>query len=260
MLSGLAILLAALMPAFREATAAEERLRASAQAERAERARANAEASERDEAAERAQKAKTEAEAAAAERQKREQIIAEFSTAAFMKSLNSIDGLIRQEAWEEARAEHEQYRLELGPLLSYRGSQKDVVAASRRLSKQDGLISRGLERRGEQQRIASEQRQIESAIPARVLFSEFDANEIRANQAYKGKEVRVRGSIESIATDILGTPYLTLKTNSIFSVQAMFAKTDESRLANLSPGEMVIVRCTCGGKFGNVLLRNCGLE
>jgi len=101
---------------------------------------------------------------------------------------------------------------------------------------------------------------VDDTVDAATLFQAFNRNEIAANQAHKGRLLRVYGAIDRIATDILDTPYITFDTGPIMSVQAFFAKADAAGLANLSPGQHVTVVCRCAGKFGNVLLRNCALQ
>ena len=63
-----------------------------------------------------------------------------------------------------------------------------------------------------------------------------------------------------IATDVLGTPYVTLDTNSLFSVQAMFQRSAEAQLAGLNAGQRITVDCRCDGKLMDVYLSDCKLD
>lgn len=99
-------------------------------------------------------------------------------------------------------------------------------------------------------------------VTAAKLVGEYDANEVSADQSYKGDRWIVTGRIDRIAKDIMDTPYITLESNSsgITSFQAMFEKGDEQSLARLSKGASVKVECTITGKMMNVLGRQCSLR
>lgn len=96
-------------------------------------------------------------------------------------------------------------------------------------------------------------------ISAQELFAAFDANEIAAGERFKNTKVRVSGTIEDIGTDLLGTPYITLATSGIWSVQAMFPRNAKSQLASLAKGQPQTVRCDSASKFGSIILRGCSL-
>ncbi len=69
------------------------------------------------------------------------------------------------------------------------------------------------------------------------------------------------GTIENIGKDILGTMYVSLKTdNVIFSVQCMFDDEHTSEVANASQGQQVTIKGRCDGKFGNIVLRDCSFQ
>jgi hypothetical protein len=98
-------------------------------------------------------------------------------------------------------------------------------------------------------------------VSARELFAAFEANEVAANIRYKGQSLAVSGRASRIATDLLDMPYVDLDVGSpIFSVQAMFSRSDAATLAALRVGQQVIVVGRCDGKFGNVLLRDASLS
>ncbi len=94
-----------------------------------------------------------------------------------------------------------------------------------------------------------------------TLFSEYEANEVRADEKYKGKRIQVSGYVDSIGKDIVDDIYITLKTkNPIFKVQCFFDKSQTNALASLKKDSFVMVTCRCNGKFGNVLLKDCALR
>ncbi|GIW90596.1 MAG: hypothetical protein KatS3mg109_1028 [Pirellulaceae bacterium] len=112
----------------------------------------------------------------------------------------------------------------------------------------------------------SVQQDISNAVPtvhvtATQLVDDYKANEIAADEKYKGEVIVVSGTIESIGTDIWGTMYVTLMTgNPIVSVQCMFADKYKSQLANVRRGQYVTIKGRCEGKHLNVLLRGCSFK
>ncbi len=98
-------------------------------------------------------------------------------------------------------------------------------------------------------------------ITAMELFDAFMDNELKANQAYKGKYIAVQGAVESIGEDIVGDPYVALNTgNPILKVQCMLNKSETGKAANLQKGQQIIIQGNCAGKFGNVLIRSCSIK
>ena len=92
------------------------------------------------------------------------------------------------------------------------------------------------------------------------LYAYYGENEVDAARTLKGIEILVTGKIEKIGKDILDVPYVTLcgeKRTSIFGVQCVFTKADESQLAKLSRGDTIVISGTDDGKLGNVILRAC---
>ena len=98
-------------------------------------------------------------------------------------------------------------------------------------------------------------------ITADALLQAYEANQLAADRDYRDQIMLVNGTVESIADDFLGTPYVTLTTGSgLWSVHAMFERDqDEGRLADLTKGQPLTVQCRVDGKFGNVILRECSI-
>ncbi len=99
-------------------------------------------------------------------------------------------------------------------------------------------------------------------IPAATLLKEYQANEVAADQAYRGRHILVKGVVDHIGKDLLDQAYVSLKGGekyAIFSVQAYFAKNSDSALASLRPGHVVLLYGKCRGKSLNVLLDDCQL-
>jgi hypothetical protein len=100
-------------------------------------------------------------------------------------------------------------------------------------------------------------------ITAPVLVAEYEANEIAADEKYKGRRLQVTGVIDSIAKDIIDSMYVSLDSGQEFgitNVQCFFDDSEGKYLASLSKGRSLTVTCKCDGKFGNVLLRECEIN
>ena len=98
-------------------------------------------------------------------------------------------------------------------------------------------------------------------IDASRIVKEYEANEVAADDRYKGKEMIFTGKVGRIGKDILDTPYVTLdEVDSGFrSVQAFFGHGDLPKLALLSKGQVVNVAGTCDGLTVNVLVKDSRL-
>ncbi len=98
-------------------------------------------------------------------------------------------------------------------------------------------------------------------IAAKTLFSDYESNEVAADQKFKGKTLLVTGTVEDIKKDLMNRMYLTLTGDGPFAnVQCFFAQSHESQLAGLRKGVSVSVKGQCDGKMMNVLMRGCTLE
>ncbi len=96
-------------------------------------------------------------------------------------------------------------------------------------------------------------------ITAQQLYSDYDANEIAADQKYKGKLLKVTGVINSIGTDILGDPYIVLTGGGeyeVWGVQCTFPNTKswKDKIATMEKGETWHIKGKCTGYLINVLL------
>lgn len=100
-------------------------------------------------------------------------------------------------------------------------------------------------------------------VTAAKLYADYEANEVGADQKYKGKVVEVSGLIDSIGKDILDTPFVALSNGqqySVFNVQCMFAKDDEAKLSGLVKGRSITLRGEVSGKLGGVIVRGCSIK
>ena len=93
-------------------------------------------------------------------------------------------------------------------------------------------------------------------VSARKLYEEYNANEIAADEKYKGKIIQVTGIIRDIGNDIMDNAYITLIGDQYFGdIQCYFR--EKSIVAGLSKGNRIIVMGSCSGLMMNVHLNNC---
>lgn len=99
-------------------------------------------------------------------------------------------------------------------------------------------------------------------VSATTLFQDYKANEVAADQKYKGKILRVSGTIDNIGKDILDNMYVSLKVGqySILGVQCFFADSHKSKLVSLRKEQQLTVVGRCDGKFGNIPIKDCLIE
>jgi len=111
---------------------------------------------------------------------------------------------------------------------------------------------------------ASPQNASSETVHAGKLVIDFEGNEVRANQMYGGKRIRINGTVNSI--EILKDGRITLTFHSpamgYAHTRCYFNRSQSSRLAQLSGGQEAIVEGTVRGfsvnpARGYVELENC---
>ena len=100
-----------------------------------------------------------------------------------------------------------------------------------------------------------------TAVAAVSLAAAYGANEIAADQKFKGKRLAISGTVEGVGRDLLNSMFVTLAgpPDSFREVQCFFGDELRGQLAQLSPGQSITVAGRCDGLFGNVLIRDCRL-
>lgn len=135
-------------------------------------------------------------------------------------------------------------------------------------------INAALTARAEAEKQAEQQRQDETAqqtqsqetyvvVTAERLLADFEANEVNAEQIYKGKKLKITGTVETVAKDILDNTYVTLSSGQDFgwSVQCYFSDKDEiQKLAALQKGDTITVIGKYDDFLLNVLVKGCVLS
>ena len=92
------------------------------------------------------------------------------------------------------------------------------------------------------------------AITAEDLYAAYDANEIAADKLYKGKKLRITGTVVDIGKDIRDNAYITLYTGRYaFSIQCYFKGNQLDAIAMLEKDQVVTVVGLCDGqdRIGN---------
>lgn len=109
---------------------------------------------------------------------------------------------------------------------------------------------------------AAKMRTHANAIPAATLWKDFDANEVAAEDKYKGKVIAVKGTISSITTSPMGYPQVTFSGDKygLNNVVCEFSKDDKGQIAKLKKGEKITLTGTCQGMvIKSVYIRNAKL-
>lgn len=97
---------------------------------------------------------------------------------------------------------------------------------------------------------------------AREIFLEYTANEIAADQKYKGSRLIVGGTIAKIALDLGGNPYVLLEVpgSTEAAVRLGFPKTAIQGLSTLAAGQSAMFLCSGEGMSGWAVRVSCWQE
>ncbi len=130
-------------------------------------------------------------------------------------------------------------------------------------AKQDNIAAakRNVDELAEKTAADAKIRRDSPTFPASQVVGNYDANEVAADEALKGRYFKVSGDVDRVGKDILGNSYLTLKSGegTFRSVQCFFDEKRMRELAALRPGVHVTVFGKCDGLMANVLMRECEL-
>lgn len=99
-------------------------------------------------------------------------------------------------------------------------------------------------------------------VTALKLWNAYDANEVAADNAYKGQSLLVTGSVASIDKDMFDNVVLHLKSpNEFMNTQATLEDSEKSIAASLAKGSKVALLCTGGGRIiGTPMLSDCTIK
>jgi len=97
-----------------------------------------------------------------------------------------------------------------------------------------------------------------NTITATQLIAEYEANEVSADNTFKGKTFYVAGTVLDIKKDILGKIYVILDGGNIIRrVQCYFE--DAETAGKMSKGMEVTFKGKCSGLMMNVVMKECEL-
>lgn len=98
----------------------------------------------------------------------------------------------------------------------------------------------------------------DQTITAANLTANYEENEVRADENFKGKTFFVEGTVRDIKKDIMDDIYVILDGGQMFrSVQCYF--DDKNSASQLQKGMRVTFQGKCDGLMMNVLMKNCVL-
>lgn len=100
-----------------------------------------------------------------------------------------------------------------------------------------------------------------SAVDAVSLWKDYNANEVRADDKYKGRSLIISGKVQSIDKDFLDNLVVRLRSpNQFMATHANFAAEERDKVAQLAKGDSVLLNCVVDGLLlGSPVLRNCKL-
>ena len=87
-------------------------------------------------------------------------------------------------------------------------------------------------------------------ISAVELSKAYGANEVSADQSYKGKKIEITGTVESISKDALDNIYVILKGKDEFSEVQVYV-SDANKAAQLKKNQVLTVDGECDGMILN---------
>ena len=102
-------------------------------------------------------------------------------------------------------------------------------------------------------------------VTANDLYGAFEDNEVKAEQTYKGKNIRITGTISEInAAETFSSANVLLTVDNTFvgCVQCCFNSSEDAKaLANLKKGQSVTIVGVCGKlELWNVMVTGCQVE
>jgi hypothetical protein len=100
------------------------------------------------------------------------------------------------------------------------------------------------------------------SVDAKTLWDDYHANEVSADDRYKGRRLRVSGTVASIDKDFMDNIVIRLSTpNQFMGIMATMESSERSRAASMSKGQKVTVVCRGGGMIvGSPSLRDCTID
>ena len=93
-------------------------------------------------------------------------------------------------------------------------------------------------------------------VSAHMLYKDYDANEVRADDKYKGKTLEISWKISSIWKDIMGNP--TIQLDWAFRLNLSLSTSETSSALNLNKWDSITLQCQWEGMvIGFINLGEC---
>lgn len=94
---------------------------------------------------------------------------------------------------------------------------------------------------------------VDLMVTADTYASDYEANEIAADNKYKGKTILITGKVDGINKGVTGNGYLTLRAKGApIGMQAHLSSDGTEGAASLSKGMLVYLVCKAGPMIGPV--------
>ncbi len=101
-------------------------------------------------------------------------------------------------------------------------------------------------------------------VTANELARQYRENHLAADKRYKGRILRIKGSVESVNRDVLPDSIsVTLVSDSeieFVSILCYFKEEWEDELSKLRPAQNCTIQGKCEGRSGYVILKDCELK
>ncbi len=94
------------------------------------------------------------------------------------------------------------------------------------------------------------------------LYNAYQNNAVSAEEKYQGKYLELKGTVNMIDKDLLGSKYVALKTTNMFNfIQCIIADSEKEKISGLNKGQTVTLQGKVRGQvLGNIILDVCKIE
>jgi hypothetical protein len=91
------------------------------------------------------------------------------------------------------------------------------------------------------------------------LLTFFENHEDSANKLFLNKTIEVRGEVQSVQQDSLGTAIFLKSSNPVSAINCHFDASINNKLRRIKVGDSVSVKGECTGYLYDVILTRCNL-
>lgn len=90
------------------------------------------------------------------------------------------------------------------------------------------------------------------------LFTEYHANEVSADENYKGKRISITGTIGIIGKDVFDNPYISFRIDYLQGVNCYFSDENNKIISQLRKEQEITIISTCRGMtLTDVIVKDC---